>query len=142
GKTDIVGRIAGFAPDHMDIAGRSAEPEPIEDDVHQKFYTQIARVTSENVNDVAEELRKIDVNALSESERNLLSAVFAIADAVTQPVVGIPSEQPVQQASTRKSILQDTHAAEADPVLNDFEDFVGGTRSTLESVDKLLEEIR
>jgi chemotaxis protein MotC len=144
GKSELVARIAAFAPAHAaeDIIAE-VPPDPSQSAVRQDFYAKVSQVTSENVREVADELRRIDVETLSEGERNLLRAVLAVADAVTDPEAALPETEPmVQEAGARESILYEAPKQQVEPVLQDFEDFVGGTRSTLESLDKLLEEIQ
>jgi chemotaxis protein MotC len=144
GKSELVARIAAFAPAHAaeDIIAE-VPPDASESAVRQDFYAKVSQVTSENVREVADELRRIDVETLSEGERNLLRAVLAVADAVTDPEAALPETEPmVQEAGARESILYEAPKQQVEPVLQDFEDFVGGTRSTLESLDKLLEEIQ
>lgn len=148
GKSELVARIAAFAPGRTS-GHAQAESSPAESgsgsesEMRQDFYAKISQVTSENVREVAEELRSYDAESLSEGERNLLRAVLAVADAVTDPNAALPDvEQVVRKTGARESILYEEPKEQVEPGLNDFENFVGGTRSTLESVDKLLEEIQ
>ena len=144
GKSELVARIAAFAPERTaEHSQMEMPPSESETEIRQDFYAKISQVTSENVRDVAEELRSFDVETLSEGERNLLRAVLAVADAVTNPEAALPDAEPVvRKTGARKSILYEEPKEQVEPGLNDFENFVGGTRSTLESVDKLLEEIQ
>jgi len=144
GKADLVARIAALAPDKMKH-GSADGPAATESEtaVREDFYAKISQVTSANVREVAAELRAFDAGSLTEGERNLLRAVLAVADAVTAPEAALPETGPVvQEAGARESILYEAPKEQVEPVLNDFDNFVGGTRSTLESVDKLLEEIQ
>lgn len=144
GKSELVARVAAFAPERPgEHSETDTPPADAENELRQDFYAKISQVTSENVRDVAEELRNFDVETLSEGERNLLRAVLAVADAVTNPEAALPDAEPVvRKTGARKSILYEEPKEQVEPGLNDFDNFVGGTRSTLESVDKLLEEIQ
>ncbi|QKV19630.1 hypothetical protein [Oricola thermophila] len=142
GKPDIITRIDSLAPKSGSGERAEVTQEELADySARQQFYSLIAGITSSNVREVAVELRKLDTNVLTDGDRNLLRAVLAVADAVTNPVQPLPEPESVKQPDHREGILYEAATQQVEPVLNDFEDFVGGMRSTLEAVDQLLEEI-
>jgi hypothetical protein len=96
GKADLVARIAALAPEMVehDSADETAAPET-ETGIREDFYAKISQVTSENVREVAKELRAFDAESLTDGERNLLRAVLAVADAVTAPGAAFSETEPV-----------------------------------------------
>lgn len=142
GKSDLVRRVAELTPaqdsENTDES-RAVDPEI---DARQRFYTQISQITSENVREVASQLRNIDTKPLAEGDRELLRAVLAVADAVTDPKATVPAGMAMPANGRRESIFHDAPKQQTEPVLSDFEDFVGGTREALQGVDKLLEGIQ
>jgi hypothetical protein len=142
GKSDLVRRVAELTPAQDSENTDETQAVDPEIDARQRFYTQISQITSENVREVASQLRNIDTKPLAEGDRELLRAVLAVADAVTDPKATVPAGMAVPANGSRESIFHDAPKQQTEPVLNDFEDFVGGTREALQGVDKLLEGIQ
>jgi chemotaxis protein MotC len=142
GKSELVKRVAELTPAQDGEKADEAHAVDPEIDARQRFYAQISQITSENVREVAGKLRNIDTKPLADGDRDLLRAVLAIADAVTDPKPLVPPGNVVPAKGKHESIFHDAPKQQTEPVLNDFEDFVGGTREALQGVDKLLEDIQ
>lgn len=143
GKTDLV--------DHIAASRRQEDPAsaaPVRDDnlpdKRRSLYEQIAKITSENVREVAGELSAMDMETLSEGDRELLRAVLAVAGMLTDRDAVIPPPRyvpPGAKLLPAESIFT-SGEPEPEPLMQDFDGFVSGARDALSDIDSLLEEIQ
>lgn len=160
GKSDLVAFLADKVPAPAGPPAQAGkEPTstdgktetPVAASEPGKFYSLISSVTSENVGEVAGELRKIDPENLSDADRKLLNAVLAIAGAVMEPGPAAKAEVSAQQDSAGSpsppTIPVDGFGADAkqgqpDAMTGDYSGFVSDARKTLDDIDKVLEDVQ
>jgi hypothetical protein len=133
------------------VEGTEARPGT---EARQNLYDKIARITSENVHDVAAELRQLDLSGLPASDRELLGAVLAIAGAVTDPDPRISTAMPENSLADRlpadlaqgNDAMVDSGSVDtqkkADAEIMKIDGFITGAREMLQDIDKTLEEVR
>jgi chemotaxis protein MotC len=153
GHSELVSNLSALAP-NMNEDQKEMPPADRETDIRSELYERISRITSENVSDVAQELRSMDVKTLPEGDQELLRAVLAVAGAVTDP---LPATEPdVEPVPARFAAASDTEEGdgtlqgsifkhpepEPDPDNMEIDGFIASTRSMLDNVDKVLEVVK
>ncbi|WP_421855191.1 hypothetical protein [Oricola sp.] len=154
GKVDLVRALTETVVDaEMPVATDELADDPVAEadptGFRQKLYMRMSEVTSENVREVAEELRRVDTGELSAGDRELLNAVLAVADTVGSPdPVGAGNAEGKRTAMSAaapekpgsKSMFQNP-GAKSDPLMEDFDDFVSNARDRLSDIENVLEDV-
>ena len=167
-RSTIKGQVAlsAFASGHATDISRQVEGE---EDPRATLYQAIASITSENVEEVLENLKKVDPDQLSPRDRKLLLAARAIAAEVLAPPTG---ENPPVEKASQPAVSETTasHASEAageaahpvaaknpedhpgaatspgsaaaDEVDTVSRELVSSVREKLDAVDRLLEGVK